>query len=882
MITVLYVDDEELLLDLGKTFLGKTGEFTIEVSTSAPDAMEKLGSGRYDAIVSDYQMPEMNGIDFLRQVRRQFDRIPFILFTGKSREEVAIEALNNGADFYLQKGGSPTAQFAELEHKIRIAVERARGGNELRAAYEQIAAAEEELRSQYDELRQNQQVIQESEEKYRTLVEHSMDGVFIAQDGKFVFVNPTITAMTGYTNEELRGRPLTILLAPEDQELVSTRHRKRLAGETVPEIYEFSVIHKDHKTSVRVKMSVGAGKYQGGPATIGTIHNVTEERKREDEIRESEMRFHQIADATVEGLIMHKNRIIQEVNTSTCSLWGYTREELLGKDVLDLIAPASHARVRETLRTADQEPYEAELLRKDKTSFQGEVRSRNITFHGETVRLTSVRDITDRRQVEEALQKSEELHRKMIAAMPDIIVRSDLEGTILFVNDKATLLAGEPDPAAIIGKSMFSFFAPECLPLAQKNTRLMFERPLGPVEYVFRIRDGTRIHLEVNGDVLRTPDGTPYGLVFVCRNITERKQAETVLRESEENYRRIIENMQDVFYRLDKEGTITMISPYGAKIIGYDSPEEMIGKMKSVNFFADPGTQQDLMAHLKERGMVTNFPLTLVDRYGNPHYATTSSRVLFDASGGFSGVEGILHDVTDLMQAEHSLREANRKLRLLSDITRHDIKNKLTSLLGLLDLSRHKNDNPLMQENLDRLVTIAETISEQIEFTRDYQELGILEPRWSDVHEMVGAAASGVDLAKIQLSHDNDHVEIYADPLVEKVFYNLIDNAVRYGKTITRISISAGEVPEGCRILVEDDGIGIPAGDKEKIFGRGFGTNTGFGLFLTREILAITGISIHETGEPGKGARFEILVPKNAFRQKTVKNEAEKERRSGP
>ena len=124
MISVLYVDDEPSLLEIGKLFLEKTGQFSVETCTSPLKAREILASTRYDAIVSDYQMPEMDGIAFLKYIRSQGQNLPFILFTGKGREEVVIEALNNGADFYLQKGGEPKSQFVELEHKIKLAIER--------------------------------------------------------------------------------------------------------------------------------------------------------------------------------------------------------------------------------------------------------------------------------------------------------------------------------------------------------------------------------------------------------------------------------------------------------------------------------------------------------------------------------------------------------------------------------------------------------------------------------------------------------------------------------------------------------------------------------------------------------------------------------------
>lgn len=122
MISVLYVDDEENLLDIAKIYLERTGDFSVETTTSVPGALAFLEERSFDAIVSDYQMPEMDGIAFLQQVRSSGDTIPFILFTGRGREEVVIQALNEGADFYIQKGGEPKSQFAELAHKVRQAV----------------------------------------------------------------------------------------------------------------------------------------------------------------------------------------------------------------------------------------------------------------------------------------------------------------------------------------------------------------------------------------------------------------------------------------------------------------------------------------------------------------------------------------------------------------------------------------------------------------------------------------------------------------------------------------------------------------------------------------------------------------------------------------
>ena len=130
MITLLLVDDETSLLDTGKIFLEKTGDIVVHTAPSAHAALSLMKSTDYDAIISDYQMPGMDGIELLKQVRRSGNTIPFILFTGRGREEVVIQALNEGADYYLQKGGDPKSQFAELSHKIRQAVQQRQGGDE--------------------------------------------------------------------------------------------------------------------------------------------------------------------------------------------------------------------------------------------------------------------------------------------------------------------------------------------------------------------------------------------------------------------------------------------------------------------------------------------------------------------------------------------------------------------------------------------------------------------------------------------------------------------------------------------------------------------------------------------------------------------------------
>jgi PAS domain S-box-containing protein len=223
-------------------------------------------------------------------------------------------------------------------------------------------------------------------------------------------------------------------------------------------------------------------------------------------------------------------------------------------------------------------------------------------------------------------------------------------------------------------------------------------------------------------------------------------------------------------------------------------------------------------------------------------------------------------DITDQKQAQEALFQANKKLNLLNNVTRHDILNQLTVLIGYLELSRDDASDPQLLTYISKEEQAAEAIKKQILFTRDYQNIGVHSPGWYNIWETVSLAIATIDLAGARITVDLPPVEIYADPLLEKVFYNLIENSIRHGEHVTEIAIRSVETHDGLVLVLEDNGSGIPDNEKEKIFRREYFKNTGFGLFLGREILAITNLTIKETGVPGNGARFEIFVPNGTFR----------------
>lgn len=226
-----------------------------------------------------------------------------------------------------------------------------------------------------------------------------------------------------------------------------------------------------------------------------------------------------------------------------------------------------------------------------------------------------------------------------------------------------------------------------------------------------------------------------------------------------------------------------------------------------------------------------------------------------------------LHDITDQRLAEDAITVANNKLMLLSTLTRHDIFNQITALSAYLELVEMDNRDPGAATHISAMKKSLEIIRFQLEFTRDYQDLGLKKPGWNSVDAAFANASESFGGRDVAFRCETGTVEIFADPMIGQVFYNLMDNSLRHGgERISAIRLSARKEDLDLLLVYEDNGTGVVPEEKEKIFLKGFGKHTGLGMFLIKEILSITGITIRETGVYGQGVRFEIHVPSGRFR----------------
>ncbi len=379
--------------------------------------------------------------------------------------------------------------------------------------------------------------------------------------------------------------------------------------------------------------------------------------------------------------------------------------------------------------------------------------------------------------------------------------------------------------------------------------------------------DGTRFSLWISATPLINDKGEITGAIESVRDVTDQKKIQRALRESNAYLDTVINTLADPLFIKDRRHRFVKLNNSFCQFSGH-TREELLGK-SDYDFFqkeeADIFWEKDEVVFLTRHENENEENIT--DSLGNTHTISTK-KTLYTNTAGEEFIVGIIRDITERKRAEAALRITNKKLNLLSGITRHDIKNQLMALNAYIYLSGEAIDDPAeLKQFFAKEERIADVIAHQISFTKDYEDLGVKAPIWQNVNTVIASVIPRLPMRNVHVDAGDPGLEIFADPLLEKVFYNLIDNALRYGgEQMTSLRVMNREDNGVLIIAAEDDGTGISAEDKTQLFTRGFGKHTGLGLYLSREILAITGITITETGTPGRGARFEIVGPKGAYR----------------
>ena len=358
------------------------------------------------------------------------------------------------------------------------------------------------------------------------------------------------------------------------------------------------------------------------------------------------------------------------------------------------------------------------------------------------------------------------------------------------------------------------------------------------------------------------------------QNYEELSAKEYELRSAKAFLQAIYDGSPDMIMVYDTEGRIIDMNENTVKGYGYTLDEMTILQPEIAS--GSGYTDEMGMARIRQAFEQAAADFEWVGRRKNGEEFPVEVRLRRIESETASGVRearvlAIVRDITERRMADSALEQARKKLGLLNTIIFQDIQSTIFALSAYMQLADSDRDGVKATSYAEKEAFLIHKIISSLNFAKNYQELGIQPSRWQNVNQVFLYAISHLDSLKIARTIQVSGLEIYADPFLENVFFNLIENIFLHGQKVTELSFTYREEAAGLLLIFQDNGVGIPVEEKKKIFERGYGKNTGLGLFLVREVLSITGISIQENGVEGEGARFEILVPKGAYRFSGVK-----------
>ncbi|MCX6683699.1 MAG: PAS domain S-box protein, partial [Methanoregula sp.] len=517
--------------------------------------------------------------------------------------------------------------------------------------------------------------LRESMESFKALAENANDGILIAAaGGAHMYANRRAGEITGYSVAELLKTSIKDLAAPDEVKNLMEKFRKRISGEDIPKQYETLIIRKDGR-SVPIEITAAKTIWHGQPAIMVIIRDITERKRVEVALKESETRLHQLVESTtdwvwtinLEGYHTYSSPAIYD-------LLGYQVSEIVGTYAFPLMHPDDEPLVRDMLKQCIEfkvgwHNVPIRWLHKD-----GSVRlfestsSPLVDTHGQITGFSGIdRDITERKRVEDALRESEAKYRLIADNTADSIWIFDMDMRLQYIspsvknmkgfNVKETLsqsLEEMMTPASLesLMKRFHQEMALEASGTDDPDRTVSFETE----EYC---KSGATILVENSVTLIRDSQGRPVGMLGVSRDITERKQMEDALRESEKNYRNIFDNAVEGIYQVTPEGRFIRANLAAARVLGYESADELMVSVTDIQsqIYAYPEDRDRAVRIIRETGVLKDFEVQCRHKNGSIVWVSFCAKPVRNAEGAILYHEGTSQDITDRKQVEDALRK---------------------------------------------------------------------------------------------------------------------------------------------------------------------------------------------------------------------------------
>jgi len=761
-----------------------------------------------------------------------------------------------------------------------------------------VLAAGKQLAEEVAHHERTNRALGESEEKYRSLVETTDTGYLILDGaGRVIDANPEYVRLTGHqTLAEILGRSVVEWTATHDQERNAQEVEKCF---DLGFVRNLQIDYLDSAGKITpIEINAKVVQAEDGVRTLSLCRDITERKLAEEALRESEENFRAIYDSANDAIFVHDvetGRIV-DVNRTMCEMYGYTPEEARSLDVKGSSSgepPYDEEHAMERVKKAILgEPQVFEWHARDKAGrlFWVEVSLKRVTIGKNDRILAIVRDITERKQAEEALRESEENFHAIFDGANDAIFIHDMEaGRIIDVNAKMCEMYGyPPEEARLASVEELSSGEP---PYDQERAAALIKNAITGEPQIFewhaRDKAGRLFWVEVN--LKRAAIGNDDRILAIVRDITERKRAEEALRESEERFAQVAQQSGTFTWEVATDGLYTHVSHVVEQVTGH-RPEELIGRKHFYDLHPESGREEFKAAAFEvfeQKEPFRNLENAIQTKDGRIVWVSTYGLPRLNKDGTLRGYRGGDTDITERKRAEEALRESQQMQAKAEELAAtgrmaaqvaHEINNPLAGIKNSFHLIRNAvpEDHPdydmvgRIDREIDRIAHIVRQMYKLYSPRAQTPTDVPVEETIRDVFVMLQPLCREHEVT-IELAPVSPKLIVRApEGSLQQILHNLTANAIQVSPRSSVLDIVAEPVDKDCvRISIRDYGPGIPAEVEDQIFEPFFSAETGggteeglgLGLAIVKNVAELIGGRIEFESRLGKGTCFHVYLP---------------------
>jgi len=726
--------------------------------------------------------------------------------------------------------------------------------------------------------KQIEKTLRKSEWRFRNLIEGSLQGVLIHKDHKPVFVNTEWAAIHGYSPEEvLQMDSVVPLISPNDRERMIGYKDARLQGKSAPLSYEYEGVRKDGSL-IWLENRVMVVRWDGEPAIQTIIVDISERKHAEKALQESEKRYRAVVeDMPVLICTFRPGGIIRFVNRNYCEYFEKTPDELIGSNFLQLI-PESERQV--VMNNISSLTLESPVQSHEHRMFapEGEIRWQKWTNRaffdnrGNLVEYQSIgEDVTERREAQEALRESEELHRITLSNISDTVFITDDSGYFTYICPNVNLIFGYTYEEVASFKHIEKLLGADLFQRADLET----SGELANIERTIQDKSGAAHILLVNVKLVSIKGGT---VLYTCRDITERKQAEDALKAGEERYRRMFEDIILGIFQSTPDGRILHVNPAFSRMFGYASPKDLIASIgdAAAKLYAQPEDRMKLIKGVLASDVPVAAEVNFCRQDGSTFVGNFHGWKVVDATQDTLYVEGFIEDITDRKMAEESLKDSHNRLQYLSarllsaqeneqrriSLEIHDVMGQDLALLKMQLIAvanRLRKDQQTLRKDLDRtLVGIDGIIEKARNLSRDLNPAIIEDLKLSGALNWLIQDIKEHVTTRISLDMDPvDHLfSIENQIVIYRIVQEALKNIVKHAEAGSA-AVTIRKTDRYVLLAIEDVGNGF---EINEVWNRHV-ADRGLGLAAMDERTRMLGGAFGIQSEPGKGTYLSLRIP---------------------